>query len=277
MLDPNPSINELRRLIPTIGMERDTRDNSFRKVIHSPADSTSQSTGVETNSETSLRSPSGLSSLPSIGSPSSVTSPQTCAPSSYYESSTTTNLLSSSGCNDWFRQNTHAGIGIPSAFKPLTTTSSGVSISPCYRVTASPKLFEGPSDSTINHCRFSSRDGITNSFNSAGLNAGIMNSMNSISNSVINNQSQNIRTRVGADPRDAKNPLSISQLTGNINANNQLHENRKDFMSSDGRVLINGLTDISGTSSRDNDPLSSSTSEKLDRRLPAEHISSLIV
>ena len=94
MLDPNPSINELRRLIPTIGMERSAHDSSFSKIIHSPADSTSQSTGFETNSETSVRSPSGLSSLPSIGSPSSVSSPQTSTASSYYDSSIPISMLS---------------------------------------------------------------------------------------------------------------------------------------------------------------------------------------
>ena len=55
--------------------------------------------------------------------------------------------------------------------------------------------------------------------------------VNPTSSSVINNQSS--RTCVGADPRDAKNPLSISQLTGNSNANDELDEERnsgKDFI-----------------------------------------------
>ena len=256
-------------------MERDTRDSSFSKVIHSPADSTSQSTGFETNSETSLRSPSGLSSLPSIGSPSSVSSPQTCAASSYYESPIPINILSNgSGNNDWFRQNTHAGIGIPSAFKPLTSTSSASSISQ-YRVTSSPKMLAGASDSTGNNYHFPSGE---SNFSSASFN-GIMN-INANSSSVISNQSQNIRTRVGADPRDAKNPLSISQLTGNINANDQLHENRhfsKDFMSSNGSVSMNGLTDIGETTTRHHHSRRNSVSEKLNRTLPAGRISSLIV
>ena len=134
------------------------------------------------------------------------------------------------------------------------------------------------SDSTSNNYPFSSGDGSSSNFSSASFN-GIMN-INANSNSVISNQSQNNRTRVGADPRDAKNPLSISQLTGNIHANDQLHENRnfsKDFMSSNGRVSMDGLTDIGETTSRDYNSRRNSVLEKLNRTLPAETISSLIV
>jgi hypothetical protein len=258
-------------------MERGARDTSFSKVIHSPADSTSQSTGFETNSETSVMSPSGLSSLPSIGSPSSVTSPQTCTASSYYDSSIPISMLSnSSGNHDWFRPNSQAGIEIPSAFKPLSTTSSVTS----YRMTTSPKVFSASSDSTCNNYSFScgSNSGSNNIFNSGSFNS-IMN-INPNSNSVINNQSQNNRTRVGADPRDAKNPLSISQLTGNINANDQLREegnSRKDFMNFSGRATMNGLTDIGETNNRSNNPRRNSVNDKLHRTFTAERISSLIV
>lgn len=277
MLDPNPSINELRRLIPTIGMERGVHDISFSKVIHSPADSTSQSTGgFETNSETSVRSPSGLSSLPSIGSPSSVTSPITCTANNYFDANIPMSLLSNgSGNQDWYTPISHAGIELPSAFKPLATASSITS----YRVSESPKRFSATSNSTSNNYPFSSVSGSSNIFGSASFN-NIM-SINSNSSSVISNQiSQINRTRVGADPRDAKNPLSISQLTGNTNAIDQLRENensRKDFMQFSGRVPIHGLTDIGETNTRSNNSRRNSVSDKLHKTFTAERISSLIV
>ena len=285
MLDPNPSINELRRLIPTIGMERGTRDGSFTKVIHSPADSTSQSTGFETNSETSVRSPSGLSSLPSIGSPSSITSPPTTASSSYYEPNIPYSLLSSnSGNHDWFRPNSRmTGTEIPSAFKPLSTastfpTSSSVA---AYRVTDSPKQFSATSDISCNNYPFTSVSGSSsNILNTTSFNNTIMN-VNTNSNSVISSQSQNNRTRVGADPRDAKNPLSISQLTGNINADNQppceSGNSEKDFINFRARASMNGLTDIVETNNRDRNSRRNSVSDKLHRTFSAERVSSLIV
>ena len=97
---------------------------------------------------------------------------------------------------------------------------------------------------------------------------------------MINNQSQTIRTRVGADPRDAKNPLSISQLTGNISANDQLGEDgnsRKDYMNFSGRAPINGLADIGETNNRSNNSRRNSVSDKLHRTFTAERNSSLIV
>ena len=284
MLDPNPSINELRRLIPTIGMDKTTRrDGSFNKILHSPADSTSQSTGFETNSETSARSPSGLSSLPSIGSPSSITSPQTCTASSYYDStipiSMFTNGSSGSNQHDWFRPNNSSGVEIPSAFKPLSSTtssSSSSSITTSYRISSSPKgLSSSIAGSSSANYLFSSSG--SNIFNSASFN-GIMN-MNSTSSSVINNQSN--RTRVGADPRDAKNPLSISQLTGNSDVNDELeNEERnsgKDFMNYSARVPLNGLTDLRETNSRSDNSRRDSVNDKLHRTFTAERISSLIV
>ena len=102
--------------------------------------------------------------------------------------------------------------------------------------------------------------------------------VNPTSSSVINNQSS--RTRVGADPRDAKNPLSISQLTGNSNANDELDEERnsgKDFMNYSSRVPLNGLTDVREPNSRGDNSRRDSVSEKLHRTFTAERISSLIV
>ena len=277
MLDPNPSINELRRLIPTIGMERGVHDSSFSKVIHSPADSTSQSTGgFETNSETSVRSPSGLSSLPSIGSPSSVTSPITCTANSYFDANIPISLLSNgSGNQDWYRPSSHAGIELPSAFKPLATATSMTS----YRVSESPKRFGVTSNSTSNEYPFSNASVPSNIFGSSSFD-NIM-SINSNSSSVISNQiSQSNKTRVGADPRDAKNPLSISQLTGNINATDQLRENensRKDFLNFSGGASVHGLTDIGETNTRSDSSRRNSVSDKLHRTFTAERISSLIV
>ena len=279
MLDPNPSINELRRLIPAIGMDRDTRDSSFSKIIHSPtADSTSRSTGVETNSETSLRSPSGLSSLPSIGSPSSISSPpqtSSCAASNYLEAPIPI-ISSGSGTSDWLRKNNHAGMGMSSAFKPLPTSASSLS---SYYVTPSPKRFDRAFDMSSNHYTVSGGDDVGNNFAPVSIN-NIMD-INTNINSVISNQSQVNRTRVGADPRDAKNPLSISQLTGNTNANDQLLESRtynsKSFMNSNGTLSVDGLTVIDETTNRDHIPRKNFVDEKLNRTLTADRISSLIV
>ena len=281
MLDPNPSINELRRLIPTIGMEKSSRhDSSFNKILHSPSDSTSQSTGFETNSETSIRSPSGLSSLPSIGSPSSITSPQTCTATSYFDSTIPISMFSNGNSgshqHDWFRANSSSGIEFPSAFKPLSSTTSSSSATPSYRVTSSPKGFSTSfSDSTSSNYLLSSSG--NNIFNPTSLNS-IMN-MNSTSASVINSQSN--RVRVGADPRDAKNPLSISQLTGNSSVNNELDDEErnsgKDFMSYNAKVPLNGLTDDRETNSRGDNSRRDSVTDKLHRTFTAERISSLIV
>lgn len=125
MLDPNPNINELRRLIPTIGMDRSRSKSSPMGVAGGGSSSTS-------NSEKSLRSPSGLSSLPSLGSPSPLG----------FDTATP---------QDWYVRS-----GSGSAFRPLGT---------------GPHL--------------------------SGSGNGLL-----------------IRPKVGTDPRDAKNPLSVSQLTG---------------------------------------------------------------
>ena len=121
ILDPNPSINELRRLIPTIGMDTAPR--------LPPTSSNNDS-----NSETSIRSPSGLSSLPSLGSPSSMASPL--------------GFNSALDSQDWFGKGSQPPSQVPSAFKPFAFKTVG-------------------------------------------------------------------KPRVGADPRDSKNPLSVSQMTGN--------------------------------------------------------------
>ena len=103
--------------------------------------------------------------------------------------------------------------------------------------------------------------------------------MNPTSSSVINNQSS--RTRVGADPRDAKNPLSISQLTGNSDVNDELEieerKSGKDFMNYSSRVPLNGLTDVREPNSRGDNSRRDSVSDKLHRTFTAERISSLIV
>ena len=103
--------------------------------------------------------------------------------------------------------------------------------------------------------------------------------MNSTSASVINNQSN--RVRVGADPRDAKNPLSISQLTGNSSVNNELDDEErnsgKDFLSYNAKVPLNGLTDDRETNSRGDNSRRDSVTDKFHRTFTAERISSLIV
>ena len=349
MLDPNPSINELRRLIPTIGRDSSSSDrhesSSFSKVIHSPADSTSRSTGgFETNSDNaSIRSPSGISSFPSIGSPvHSIASPH--AACSYYDGAPIPiNILSNANCGsgggsigaagDWFRQNNHHpghhhhSAGLPSAFKPLSSTATSVisppSISPHFQVTSSPKRFGETDLDAFNGLYTFSANVADVGHHSLDKNSTYASSLSSFSNSIMNlngnttltnvirsqqnnqstsNNSNNHRTRVGADPRDAKNPLSISQLTGNTNANDQLHVPTttssgsgrhfmsKNFMRSNGTVittnLVDGLPDISKThnrnqSSRKNSSSSSVVSENMHRMIrpaaAAERTSTVLV
>ena len=149
ILDPNPSINELRRLIPTIGMDvahtplRNRVAAAAAAALHSPPTASALAADHSANnSDSSVRSPGCMSSLPSLGSPSSMASP------SAYVDSQDWQFSGRSTC----QPAGSAGSSLPSAFKPLNGGSAG---------------FGGS------------------------------------------------RPKVGTDPRDSKNPLSVSQMTGN--------------------------------------------------------------
>jgi len=172
ILDPNPSINELRRLIPTIGMDSGSGGSVHIQQhqqhrpppplkrtsvlvpnpLHSPVAAAAAAMDSTSNSETSIRSPSGMSSLPSLGSPSSLASPSSAFTGADshgdWQFPAATGKSTSSGCQS---------ASLPSAFKPLNSTSQSLS---------------------------------------QGFSVGN-------------------RPKVGTDPRDSKNPLSVSQMTGN--------------------------------------------------------------
>ncbi len=131
---------------------------------------------VESNSEQSLTSPAGFSSLPSLGSPSgSVASPSTPGTYENTPSSVGTapgSLLSGGQDPPYWYPRPHGG-----AFKPPSSSSSGGMYQP----------------SSLQHAH---------------------------SIQALHHYHQQLaalqqRAPVGTDPRDAKNPLSISQLTGN--------------------------------------------------------------
>ena len=142
----------------------------------SPGESRNGRESLESNSEQSVTSPAGLGSLPSLGSPASIASPSD--PSSFESMS---NIgLSHSNSSNWFsppsqQQGSTATTG--GAFKPPAPTSSAFQ-------SAHQQFHPG------------------HPYNAY---------YNLLQNPLYNMQ----KMPVGTDPRDAKNPLSISQLTGN--------------------------------------------------------------
>ena len=142
----------------------------------SPGESRNGRESLESNSEQSVTSPAGFGSLPSLGSPASIASPSD--PSSFESMS---NIgLSHSNSSNWFsppsqQQGSTATTG--GAFKPPAPTSSAFQ-------SAHQQFHPG------------------HPYNAY---------YNLLQNPLYNMQ----KIPVGTDPRDAKNPLSISQLTGN--------------------------------------------------------------
>ena len=135
---------------------------------------------LESNSEQSMTSPAGFGSLPSLGSPASLASPST--PQAFELA----NSGPSNGNSDWLRPSApSASVGM-GAFRPpvINPTSS-----------ASSSTSGSTSESSLYH----------------QFHAGPFYPYNGL---MQHNMQNAHREPVGTDPRDSKNPLSISQLTG---------------------------------------------------------------